>query len=111
MREKVYLLLLVASWILFFIFQVTVKDEIFLTFLSILFSALLLVKRVPGELTLFGVGLAMGLVIEVGLGLVSRSQHWENASMFGVPYWLPIIWGYGFVALRRIGNIIVERAK
>lgn len=111
MRDRMYLLLLMASWVLFFIFQVTLKDEVFLTLLSILFSILLLAKRVPGELTLFGVGLSMGLIIEVGLGLVSRSQHWEDASLLGVPYWLPIIWGYGFVALRRIGNIIVERSK
>ena len=110
MQDRTYLLLLVASWIVFFVFQVTVKDEALLTLLSILFSVLLLIKRVPGELTLFAVGLAMGLIIEVGLGLVSRSQHWENASLLGVPYWLPIIWGYGFVALRRIGNIIVQRA-
>lgn len=110
MRDRWYLLLLLASWVLFFIFQITVKNEIFLTSLSILFSVLLLLKRVPGELTLFGVGFAMGLVIEVGLGLVSRSQHWENASLFGVPYWLPVIWGYGFVVMRRIGNIIVAHA-
>lgn len=110
MGNRTYLLLLVASWVVFFIFQVMLKDEIFLTFLSILFSIFLLTRRVRGELILFAIGVSLGLIIEVGLGLVSRSQHWENASLFGVPYWLPVIWGYGFVAMRRIGNIVVELA-
>jgi len=26
--------------------------------------------------------------------------------LFGIPIWLPIVWGYGFVAMKRIGIIL-----
>lgn len=104
-----YAVLLVLSWIVFFLAQVLIRTELPLTVLAIVFSALLLVRRVPGEGVLYTLGLVTGLVIEVGLGLIARSQHWEFASLFGVPYWLPLIWGYGFVAMRRIGNAVVYR--
>lgn len=100
--------LLVLSWIVFFLAQVLVRTELPLTVLAVVFSALLLVRREPGEGVLYTIGLAMGLLIEVGLGLIARSQHWEFASLYGVPYWLPLIWGYGFVAMRRIGNAVVH---
>lgn len=109
--RRVSFFLLWLSWIFFFVAQVFLKYEILLTVLSIVFSLFLLLRRESGEVLLFLVGFATGLIIEVGLGLVTRTQHWENASFFGVPYWLPVIWGYGFVVMRRIGNLIVEWAK
>jgi hypothetical protein len=95
------------SWVLFFLAQVLVVKEIPLTVLAVCFSAVLLWRRERGEGVLFAVGFVVGLSIEVGLGLIARSQHWENASLWGVPYWLPVIWGYGFVVMRRIGNHVV----
>lgn len=108
---RVHFLLLWLSWIVFFVAQVLINNEMFLTILSIVFSVVLLLRREPGEVLLFFVGFATGLIIEVGLGMVTRTQHWENASLFGVPYWLPVIWGYGFVVMRRIGNLIVDWAR
>lgn len=99
------------SWIVFFTAQVTILLELPLTILSVLFCFLLFARREKGEIALFFVGLSMGLIIEVGLGLIARTQHWEYASLFGVPYWLPLIWGYGFVIMRRVGNVIVDAAN
>ncbi|MFZ2619400.1 MAG: hypothetical protein WAX89_00815 [Alphaproteobacteria bacterium] len=62
------------------------------------------------EWLLFAIGLTIGLVVEVGLGLFFRTQFWQYASLFGVPYWLPVVWGYGFVVMRRLGNEIVGEA-
>ena len=106
--SKIYAALIILSWVVFFLFQVLVLAELPITVLAIVFSALLLWNRQRGEGVLFVTGLLIGLVIEVGLGFVARTQHWDYASFFGVPFWLPIMWGYGFVAMRRIGNIIVE---
>lgn len=105
--RRFYPVLMLVSWVTFFIAQVLVQHEIPLTLLALLYVAVLLHFREPGEGWLFAIGLGAGLVIEVGLGMVSRSQHWENASLLGVPYWLPLIWGYGFVVMRRIGNAVV----
>lgn len=96
---------------MFFVAQVFILLELPLTVLAILFCVLLLVRREKGELLLFFVGLGTGLIIEVGLGMIARTQHWEYASLFGVPYWLPLIWGYGFVIMRRIGNGVVAFAQ
>ncbi len=97
----------VLLWIAFFVVQVLVLRELPLTIISVLLCVVLLVNRVAGEFHLFLFGVLLSLIIELGLGLVARSQHWEHASLFGIPYWLPLMWGYGFVVMRRVGNQIV----
>lgn len=62
----------------------------------------------PGEGTLFIIGVVIGVIIEVCLGLVYRDQYWEHASLLGVPLWLPFMWGYAFVVMRRVGDLIVR---
>ena len=64
---------------------------------------ILSIKYYKSELKLFFLGLALGFIIEVGLGLIARQQYWDNASLMGVPVWLPLIWGIGFVAITRVG--------
>ena len=59
-----------------------------------------------GEILLFFVGVLYGLVVEVGLGLFHRQQLWLDASFYGVPLWLPIIWGIGFIYIGRLAVFI-----
>lgn len=108
MSKQTHVILTVALWIIFFVVQVLVLLELPLTILAVALCVVLLARRVAGEVQLFIFGVAMALIIELGLGLIARSQHWDHASLFGIPYWLPLIWGYGFVVMRRIGNLIVE---
>ena len=107
MSDQQHTILTVLLWIIFFVVQVTVLLEVPLTILAIGLCVLLLLRRVPGEIHLFALGVILALIIELGLGLIARSQHWDHASLFGIPYWLPLMWGYGFVVMRRIGNVIV----
>ena len=58
------------------------------------------------EATLFFIGVAVGAFIEIGLGSVQTEQFWEQASLFGVPYWLPLAWGLGFVTITRLGSVV-----
>jgi hypothetical protein len=51
-------------------------------------------------------GFIMGLVFEI-IGNVWLGQNWPEASFFTIPLWLPVAWGYGFIVIRRIGNILV----
>jgi len=97
-------------FISFFLLEVRFrKFEKLITLALICFCVIIFLLHFQnGELILFFVGLVVGLFIEVGLGFIARSQHWENASFFGVPYWLPIIWGIGFVLIHRIGSLIVK---
>ncbi len=55
------------------------------------------------EAYLFGIGVASGLFVEIGFRLLGYQQVWLDASLFGIPYWLPIAWGMGFVLITRLG--------
>lgn len=95
-------------FIVFFIFQTVFKfSEIILLCIAISFSVILLLlfPYLP-NLILFCIGLVLGFIIEVILGLVSRQQYWEQSSLLGVPFWLPVAWGYGFVLITQIGFFI-----
>jgi general stress protein CsbA len=65
-------------------------------------------KPFPREWLLLLIGFILGLAVEIGLGLINRQQMWSETFIGGVPVWLPFIWAYGFVVIRRIGNLIVR---
>lgn len=60
------------------------------------------------EWKLFFIGLILGLSFELFGDAIYKLQTWQQTSLFGLPLWLPVLWGYGFVIIRRIGNIIVK---
>ena len=55
---------------------------------------------------LFLLGLGAGFIVEVGTRVLGYQQVWTHASLFGVPLWLPILWGVGFVLITRLGFTI-----
>jgi hypothetical protein len=61
----------------------------------------------PGEWLLFSLGAALGLVLEVGGDAFYKRQTWSEGSLFGIPAWLPLFWGLGFVFIRRFGNLLL----
>ncbi len=107
---RYYPIILAMLFLSFFVLEVSYQNEIFLTGIMVLVSVALLPSYEKGEVYLYLAGLLGGVFIEVGLGQINRLQHWENASFFGVPYWLPLVWGFGFVLIRRIGNLIIDLA-
>lgn len=82
-------------------------NEFTLTVLALLAVA---VSFMPGyhrgEVALFLIGLLYGTIVEVALGLFHRQQMWLDASFYGVPYWLPIVWGIGFIYIGRLAVFI-----
>jgi len=83
------------------------RSEIAITVLAI-FLILITFKRkyCKKEIYVFLFGTAMGIFFEL-TGNFLLEQSWGEASFFTIPIWLPLAWGYGFVIIRRIGNIIV----
>ncbi|MGE0793218.1 MAG: hypothetical protein AB7V77_03520 [Candidatus Woesearchaeota archaeon] len=67
------------------------------------------IKYEKNEIYLFLIGVVCGIVAEVGGDYFNQIQYWENGLFFGVPLWLPILWGYGVVYFRRLGNYIVKK--
>jgi len=63
------------------------------------------------EWLLFVVGCVLGLVFELGGDAIYKLQSWSEGSLFGIPAWLPLFWGLGFVFFRRFGNVLVGLAE
>ena len=94
--------------VLFFMFQsLGHMSEFQLTVFAAGVAALLFYwyDRV-GEKYLFITGIFIGLFIEVGFRFLGYQQAWVQASLFGIPYWLPIAWGIGFVLITRLGVLV-----
>lgn len=79
-------------------------SELALTAFIVAVSFLIFVMRHhQNEQRLFITGILTGCVIEIGLRQLGYQQTWTEASLFGIPYWLPIAWGLGFVLITRFG--------
>lgn len=55
------------------------------------------------EFIIFLYGVALGLLVETVGTSVSGYQSFAKPDFAGIPVWLPIVWGYGFVAMKRVG--------
>ena len=107
-KEIFFLLIPIIVALVIFVF---LRGEIILTVLILLtLIATFKIKYCKKEWQLFLVGFIIGLIFEL-IGNFLLGQSWPEASFFTIPIWLPIGWGYGFVIMRRIGNIIVDSKK
>ncbi|MHB0977966.1 MAG: hypothetical protein ACYC1K_00960 [Minisyncoccota bacterium] len=97
-----------ALFLVFFIFKAFAQmSEFWLTIIALLFCALIFKVQIhKNEYKVFLLGLLIGSFIEIVLGLISRKQFWDDASLFGIPFWLPIAWAIGFVIITRVGMTI-----
>lgn len=97
--------------ILFFVLETLFRNELLLTIVVILFG--ILIAYLPHErktkIWLWIIGIIVGFTIEVLMGFVSRSQYWNYGSLFGVPLWLPFVWGLGFETIYLLGRYIKSR--
>src|SRR5262249_60335465 len=91
--------LLVPQWLIFVGLGAIRVNEVILLALALVAVAITWLISVKGERLLFGVGLIFGVVAELILANIDRAQHWDNASLFGVPLWLPVIWGLSFIGI------------
>jgi len=58
-------------------------------------------RRVSNDLVIFAFGFIVMIVSEY-LFISTGVETFNRISLFGLmPLWLPLIWGYGFVAIKR----------
>lgn len=99
-------LVLFAMLIIFYF----IKSEMWIT---IAMLALILIsfkiRYEKGEWKIIVFGLILGFLFEIAGDAVYKLQNWNHNLLFGIPLWLPLMWGYGFVLIRRIGNVIVGK--
>ena len=64
------------------------------------------VKISKHDLTIFAVGFFTMILVEA-LFIRTGVETFNRNSLLGImPIWLPIIWGYGFVSIKRLIEII-----
>jgi len=91
------------------IFLFFFRTEIAITLLAILGIVLTFIIRYhKKEYLVLLFGLIIGVIFEL-IGNFWLGQNWPEASFFSIPIWLPVTWGYGFIIIRRIGNILIEK--
>lgn len=97
-----------TAFLVFLLFQSIGKlKEWQLTLFIVTVSLIIfLLSYNQNEVILFLVGIFFGVIIEIGLRYFGYQQVWKDASLFGVPVWLPLVWGIGFVIITRLGLLI-----
>jgi hypothetical protein len=95
-------LIIVLLFLFFFRKEIAI---LILTIFGISLTFLLRYSKKEYSVLLFGI--LMGIIFEV-IGNSWLGQNWSEASFFTIPLWLPLAWGYGFIIIRRIGNILIE---
>lgn len=82
------------------------QNTILLFMVYVLFTAALIYfHKDKSEWIVFIYGVVVGFIVEVIGTQVSGYQSFINPDFLGIPVWLPIAWGYGFVAMKRIGQL------
>jgi xanthine/uracil permease len=97
--------------LIFFIFETYTQNEYLLSSLVVLFGISFWVfpRDRKVKIWLWVIGMMLGFIIEVFMGFVSRSQYWNYGSFFGVPLWLPFVWGLGFESIYLLGKFIKQK--
>lgn len=57
------------------------------------------------EVKLAVIGILWGFVLET-IGISSGYHTFNKPDLMGIPLWLPIFWGYGFIAAKRVSSIV-----
>ncbi len=78
---------------------------LFIVYLVLTLS-LIYIHKDKTEIIIFLYGILIGAIVEVIGTRISGYQSFAKPSFGGIPIWLPIAWGYGFVAMKRIGLIL-----
>lgn len=75
-------------------------------YLILVFLLIATGKEKKTELLIFIYGLIVGFLVEAIGTQVSGYQSFAKPDIWGLPYWLIVSWGYGFILMKRVGLII-----
>ena len=84
-----------------------VSNDYVLTFIYIvIIAATFSLKRTPNDLFIFMFGFLIMIVFEYFF-ISTGVETFNRNTLFGfMPLWLPFLWGYGFVAIKRSLEIL-----
>jgi hypothetical protein len=82
------------------------KNILFWLYVFVVFILILFGKDKKSEFFVFMYGAIIGFVVETLGTQISGYQKFVSHNFLGIPAWLIIAWGYGFVLMKRIGLVI-----
>ncbi len=86
------------------------RNNILLAIIYLAFTVgLILWHKDSTEFFIFVYGIIIGALVETVGTQISGYQSFAKPDFAGIPMWLPIVWGYGFVAMKRIGFSIAKK--
>ena len=86
-----------------------VRNDIVLAVIYTLFILVTLaIRQDRKDLVLLGVGLVIPTIGEILFVATGAEVFTRDVLIFGIPLWLPLLWGYVFVMMRR-GVAALER--
>lgn len=84
-----------------------IKDDFLLAgaFVAVIIVSLL-IKYEKKDIHILVLGLVMMTIFEY-IFIMAGAENFNRRSLFGImPIWLPVLWSYGFVAIKRTVNIL-----
>lgn len=109
-KAALHILELIVLFIVLAFLKLWINNELIVSALLFVFIvAVLLKSHEKGEWRIFVLGVIMGLILELGSDHIFKLQYWAEGSILGTPIWLYLMWGIGFVYIRRIGNSIMDK--
>ena len=74
-------------------------------------AVVLKIKYYSGDFFALIYGFLLGLFVEVIGTSLAGYQSFAKPDFLGIPIWLPVVWAYGLMAMKRIGVLMREEAK
>jgi len=107
MQKAKFILLNILPVLLMIALIPLIKDDYALAVAYIvIIVAAFRIKRESKDFLVFSVGLVL-LAISESIFISTGVETFNRVTLFGLmPIWLPILWGYAFVAIKRVVLII-----
>ncbi len=94
---------------IFFITLPIISNELISTILlAVMVIIMFTVKYRKHEWIMLLIGLALGIITELGGDVIYKLQYWKTGIFFGIPLWLPILWAFTIIIIARLGSSIIK---
>ena len=95
-------------WLMIGLIPIIQRDTVLTTVYCLIIILAFMIKHERHDMVIFCFGFVIMILVE--LFFVSTGvETFTRNSLFGfIPLWLPFLWGYGFVAIKRSVRILGE---
>jgi len=112
MNKALYIFLnAVPVLVMIALIPLVTDDYLLMSLYIVIIVAAFFIKRERNDVAVFIFGFIIMIVCEY-IFTSTRVEVFVRNSLFGLmPVWLPFLWGYGFIAIKRSAEILDLRKK